>query len=78
MRKVLDDLNGLLERGEGVARYRVISAGAVAVDHGVFLFALLPPGASETVYSRMFAPQFGIAEDAATGVLSSLARRPNG
>ena len=41
--------------------------GAVAVDHGIFLFALSPPGASETVYSRMFAPQFGIAEDAATG-----------
>lgn len=43
---------------------------AVPVDHGIFLFALSPPGDSETVYSRMFAPQFGIAEDAATGSAS--------
>jgi trans-2,3-dihydro-3-hydroxyanthranilate isomerase len=33
----------------------------------VFLFAMAAPGASETVYSRMFAPSFGITEDPATG-----------
>jgi trans-2,3-dihydro-3-hydroxyanthranilate isomerase len=42
-------------------------AAATAVDHGVFLFAVSPAGAPETVYSRMFAPQFGLLEDAATG-----------
>lgn len=36
----------------------------------MFLFALAPPGSAETVYSRMFAPGFGIAEDAATGSAS--------
>ncbi len=33
----------------------------------VFLFAVMPPGGDGTVYSRMFAPSFGIAEDPATG-----------
>lgn len=33
----------------------------------VFLFAMAPPGSSHTVYSRMFAPGFGIVEDPATG-----------
>ena len=33
----------------------------------IFLFALSAPGSGETVYSRMFAPGFGIPEDAATG-----------
>ena len=33
----------------------------------IFMFAVLPRGASETVYSRMFAPDFGIVEDPATG-----------
>jgi len=32
VRKVLDDLNALLERGEGVDRYRVLSSGAVDGD----------------------------------------------
>ncbi len=36
----------------------------------MFLFALLPPGAPETVHSRMFAPDFGIVEDPATGIAS--------
>ncbi len=33
----------------------------------IFLFAVLPASSSETVYSRMFAPEFGITEDPATG-----------
>ena len=33
----------------------------------VFLFAMAPPGSPHTVYSRMFAPEFGIIEDPATG-----------
>jgi trans-2,3-dihydro-3-hydroxyanthranilate isomerase len=37
---------------------------------GVFLFAVAPPGSSETAYSRMFAPDFGIVEDPATGIAS--------
>lgn len=36
----------------------------------VFLFALLPEGDSATVHSRMFAPDFGIVEDPATGIAS--------
>jgi trans-2,3-dihydro-3-hydroxyanthranilate isomerase len=45
-------------------------AAATGVDHGVFLFALLDEGSDATVYSRMFAPQAGVAEDAATGSAS--------
>ena len=33
----------------------------------IFLFAVLPSGSEATVYSRMFAPEFGIIEDPATG-----------
>jgi trans-2,3-dihydro-3-hydroxyanthranilate isomerase len=36
----------------------------------IFLFAMAPPGSGETVYSRMFAPSFGITEDPATGSAS--------
>ena len=36
----------------------------------IFLFALSPAESGETVYSRMFAPGFGIPEDAATGSAS--------
>jgi len=36
----------------------------------IFLFAVLPPGGEATVYSRMFAPAFGIIEDPATGSAS--------
>lgn len=37
-------------------------------DHvGVFLFSPEPAGAEVTVYSRMFAPGLGVAEDPATG-----------
>ena len=37
---------------------------------GVFMFAIEPSGSSETAYSRMFAPDFGIVEDPATGIAS--------
>jgi trans-2,3-dihydro-3-hydroxyanthranilate isomerase len=33
----------------------------------VYMFALSPLGSPHTVYSRMFAPEFGIVEDPATG-----------
>lgn len=36
-------------------------------DRAVFLFAVDPAGSPDTAYSRMFAPQLGIAEDPATG-----------
>jgi trans-2,3-dihydro-3-hydroxyanthranilate isomerase len=35
--------------------------------NAVFLFAMEPAGSDVTVYSRMFAPDLGVAEDAATG-----------
>jgi len=35
--------------------------------NAVFLFAAEPYGSDVTVYSRMFAPDLGVAEDAATG-----------
>ena len=37
---------------------------------GVFLFAILPAGSAETIYSRMFGANVGIVEDAATGSAS--------
>ena len=44
---------------------------ALASAHpAIFLFAMAPPGATYTVYSRMFAPEFGIVEDPATGSAS--------
>jgi trans-2,3-dihydro-3-hydroxyanthranilate isomerase len=36
----------------------------------IFLFSIDQPGGQETVYSRMFAPEFGIIEDPATGSAS--------
>jgi trans-2,3-dihydro-3-hydroxyanthranilate isomerase len=33
----------------------------------IFFFAMSPPGAAETVHSRMYAPDFGIVEEPATG-----------
>jgi trans-2,3-dihydro-3-hydroxyanthranilate isomerase len=41
-------------------------AGDVPPEEGIFLFALGAEG-EETVYSRMLAPQLGVAEDPATG-----------
>ncbi len=43
---------------------------AAGLDLAIFLFSVDPAGSSETVYSRMFAPEFGIIEDPATGVAS--------
>ena len=43
---------------------------ATGLDLAIFLFSIDPPGSSETVYSRMFAPEFGIIEDPATGSAS--------
>jgi trans-2,3-dihydro-3-hydroxyanthranilate isomerase len=42
-------------------------AAATGVNLPIYLFAVLPRGETETVYSRMFAPDFGIVEDPATG-----------
>ena len=40
---------------------------ACGLDLPIFLFALGGPSPSDTVYGRMFAPEFGIVEDPATG-----------
>jgi trans-2,3-dihydro-3-hydroxyanthranilate isomerase len=40
---------------------------AAGLELAIFLFSIDPPGSAETVYSRMFAPEFGIVEDPATG-----------
>jgi len=45
-------------------------ATSTGIDLPIFLFAISPPGSPETVYSRMFAPEFGIMEDPATGSAS--------
>ena len=45
-------------------------AGAGADANGVFLFSLERAGDKATVYSRMFAPAVGVAEDPATGSAS--------
>jgi len=42
-------------------------AASTGIDRPIFLFAMLPPGGAATVHSRMFAPEFGIVEDPATG-----------
>jgi trans-2,3-dihydro-3-hydroxyanthranilate isomerase len=39
-------------------------------SHGVFLFSAEPASDGATVYSRMFAPGLGVAEDPATGIAS--------
>lgn len=38
--------------------------------HGVFVFSAQPGSDRATVYSRMFAPDIGVAEDPATGIAS--------
>lgn len=43
---------------------------STGIDLPIFFFAISPPGSPETVYSRMFAPEFGIVEDPATGSAS--------
>ncbi len=43
---------------------------AAGLDLAIFLFSVEPTGSAETAYSRMFAPEFGIIEDPATGSAS--------
>jgi trans-2,3-dihydro-3-hydroxyanthranilate isomerase len=43
---------------------------ATGIDLPIFFFAMSGAGAAETVHSRMFAPEFGIVEDPATGSAS--------
>jgi trans-2,3-dihydro-3-hydroxyanthranilate isomerase len=45
-------------------------AAAKTDAHGVFLFSTELRGERATVYSRMFAPDIGVAEDPATGIAS--------
>lgn len=48
----------------------VLLETAHAEAHGVFIFSSEPAGERATVYSRMFAPDLGVAEDPATGSAS--------
>ena len=43
---------------------------ATGLDLAIFMFSIEPGRSTETVYSRMFAPEFGIIEDPATGIAS--------
>jgi trans-2,3-dihydro-3-hydroxyanthranilate isomerase len=50
------------------AAYRSLAvANRVHAEACPYLFSVSPPDAAETAYSRMFAPEFGIPEDPATG-----------
>jgi trans-2,3-dihydro-3-hydroxyanthranilate isomerase len=51
------------------AAFRKVMA-SISPDSAIFLFSVDPAGSAETVYSRMFAPGFGIIEDPATGSAS--------
>ena len=51
------------------AGFRRLKA-ATGIDLAIFLFAVSAQGSQETVYSRMFAPEFGVPEDPATGSAS--------
>ena len=51
------------------AAFRRFSA-STGLDLPIFFFSLSDPGAAEPVHSRMFAPEFGIIEDPATGSAS--------
>jgi len=52
--------------GSDVSAFRRLKS-STGIDLPIFLFAVLPPGSPATIYSRMFAPEFGIVEDPATG-----------
>jgi trans-2,3-dihydro-3-hydroxyanthranilate isomerase len=52
--------------GDLASVLRTAGSGA----HAVFLFSAEPAADGATVYSRMFAPGLGIAEDPATGIAS--------
>jgi trans-2,3-dihydro-3-hydroxyanthranilate isomerase len=51
------------------AAFRRLTA-ATKLERAIFMFSTDPAGSPETVYSRMFAPEFGIIEDPATGIAS--------
>jgi trans-2,3-dihydro-3-hydroxyanthranilate isomerase len=48
------------------AAFRRFTA-STGIDLPIFFFGMSDAGAAETVHSRMFAPEFGIVEDPATG-----------
>src|SRR6185503_8596601 len=48
------------------AAFRRLTA-ATKLDRAIFMFSIDTASSSETAYSRMFAPEFGIIEDPATG-----------
>jgi trans-2,3-dihydro-3-hydroxyanthranilate isomerase len=50
--------------------YDAFRGEAAVADLPIFLFSTERSGDNATVYSRMFAPGFGIAEDPATGAAS--------
>ena len=51
-------------------RFEAFKALAPIEAHGVFLFSIEPGSDTATAYSRMFAPEFGVVEDPATGSAS--------
>jgi len=51
------------------AAFRRLTA-TTKLDRAIFMFSTDPAGSTETAYSRMFAPEFGIIEDPATGSAS--------
>jgi trans-2,3-dihydro-3-hydroxyanthranilate isomerase len=53
-----------------LARFEEFFRASRVEAHGVFLFSTEPRRERATVYSRMFAPDYGIAEDPATGSAS--------
>jgi trans-2,3-dihydro-3-hydroxyanthranilate isomerase len=52
----------------GVLESLIAATGSGA--HGAFVFSAQPGDRTATVYSRMFAPEIGVAEDPATGIAS--------
>jgi trans-2,3-dihydro-3-hydroxyanthranilate isomerase len=58
-----EDVDRAVSDSAAFRRLGTIIQGQLAI----FLFAVSRSGSDETVYSRMFAPDFGIVEDPATG-----------
>jgi trans-2,3-dihydro-3-hydroxyanthranilate isomerase len=56
-----------LKDRETVDRASADGGAMRALGANIFLFAISPPGSTETIYSRMFGAGVGIVEDAATG-----------
>jgi trans-2,3-dihydro-3-hydroxyanthranilate isomerase len=60
----------VVDRAAGdTAAFRRLTESS-GLDLPIFLFSVGGPSGSETVYCRMFAPDFGIIEDPATGIAS--------